>query len=354
MNVLCRPLVAACLCLLVLLAGLPASGQFLPPEILEAETITGEMKAKMADVVDPAMDNLIDGEPEDISKARTSLLQLLNYRDARPAFRNEFSALITRRMDPAVNHDDALVRMNAMIILSAMVDDGSKTLIDTGLEDDNSAVKRWAMKALGRRMFAWQLQGGKTSEISAAVKQVVAKLDQDPPPHPIVVEAGLTALLSTNSPEARAALIGQLNKRVEMHAADPKLSYSAERAAIVGFVSKSIDLVNDRDFQSIVGLNRAMYRYASLIITQAQAGGVSEEQRLNALSMLNESLQGLVRTTAALGKKSPDNQSQVGNWIKNGGWVDLKNLVEKEWATILKGDPFNLKDDQLAVGKAEE
>jgi len=352
MNVLCRPLVAAFICLSALLAGLPAFGQFLDQEILQADSITPPMIDAMTDVIDPEMDRLISGEPESISKARKNLIQLLNYQDASKAFRIAFSTQITKRMDGAVNHDDTLVRMNAMIILNAMVDDDSKALIDSGLEDDSDAVKRWAMKALGSRCRWWRGQGANAQDVADAIKQIVAQLDQNPPPHPIVVDAGLEALLNADSPAARSALVDQLNKRVALHAADSSLSYSPERVAIERF-SGVLSLESKKDFQSTKDLSRAMYRYASLIITQVQAGGMSEDQRLGALTMLLESMQGLVRTTLASKAKPPVNHPNAKNWIQNGGWVDLKNLVEKDWAAILTGNPFNLKPDQLAVGKEE-
>ncbi|MGB0767498.1 MAG: HEAT repeat domain-containing protein [Phycisphaeraceae bacterium] len=359
-KVLCRPLLAALVCVFAMAWGGPADGQFLPQEIIEAEVITTPMTQRMSDVVNPEMRRLIDGEPKGVSDARRKLLQLLNYETASPEFLDAFSKLITARMDQAVNHDDPLVRMNAMIILSEMVDDRSKPLIDSGLEDDSEAVQHWAMKALGQRMRWWTRRGLEAGSATAArpfntkvtdaIAQIVKKLEQDPPPHPIVAGAGLESLIVVNTPAARTAVIDVLNNRVALHAANPDMSYAAERAAIEQFVGQ-LALSTQRDFPSIKGLNRAMYRYAALVIEQARQGQMDEDQRINALSMLLECLLGLARTTAASGKAAPTDQPQARNWIDNGGWVDLKNLVERDWSAILRADPFNLTPKQLEVGK---
>ncbi|MEM9346843.1 MAG: HEAT repeat domain-containing protein [Planctomycetota bacterium] len=355
MNLLSRPLVAAVFASLVFLVGFPAVGQrFLPQEIVQADLITPEMQEKIMFAVDPPMFDLTRDEPKagDVKKAREQIQSLFRA-SAEPsaAYLEALSKAIESRIQPAVQHKSALVRINAMIVLSQMVDDGSVKWIDKGLEDKNDAVKRWAMQALGRRIIWWNLQGGNGNEIDDAIDTVVKMLGQADPPHPVVVASGLDALFKANTTRSRAELIGLLNKRVAMHEKDADMSYSAESAVIEAFAN-ALAFESPRDMASITGLSRAMYRYASLITGQIQAGRVGGGAEKGAEEMCLQCLEGLRKVVAANVNPPPD-FAQARGWIQNDRWEQVKGLVD-EWSALLADDPFRLTQVQLAVKEPEE
>ncbi len=356
MNALSRPLWAALGLMTVILPGFAASAQFLNPDVIQAQQITADMRQQIQTVVAPAMAELIGftdkTDAKNISQTRKKLLDPMESANATPAFLDAFSETITAKMDRAVNHDSELVRMNAMILLSRMTDDGSLPLINAGLEDKSVAVERWAMEALRRRVTTWKTreQAGSApanlpAKLTGVVNQINAKIAQKP--HPIVVAPALLAYLAIDTDEAKQALIDQLGKRIELHAGNPSLSYAAEQAAMERFAQL---LVVARKFNQdqATGLNRVAFRYAKLILEQAKADKISNEHREDALSMLNQCFTCLGQVAAGAQKNAPAGQAQANGAIINGQWQQLDTLLN-DWAGILRAAPFSLTDADLGL-----
>ncbi len=363
-NVLSRPLVAAACSLLVLLAATPALGQrFMPTEIVEADKITEDMNDRIVAMVDPLIFDLTRDEPkpQDITEAREQLLSLFRANQPSAAYLEALSTSISSRISAAVDHESPLVRMNAMIILASMVDDASKTLIDKGLTDKNDAVQHWAVTALGKRAQWWKARiaandgRGKQAKIDAVIAQIKKLIEQKEPPHPIVVRAGLDALVKINTPLSREALIEILNQRVPLHEANPNLSYAPERSVLESFTNVLVSEVPP-DLRSIKGYNRAMFRYAALIIEHSKANRIDQDQEKGAQTMLFLCLQGMANVSAAA--KAPNSPPATHNdakgWIVNGRWDDLEVQINEGWRAILSAPPFSLKPSELAIKPAAE
>ncbi|MFK7788295.1 MAG: HEAT repeat domain-containing protein [Phycisphaeraceae bacterium] len=354
-----RPLVAVVCSLFVLLTAMPALGQrFMPVEIVEAETITEEMNDRILAMVDPPMFDLVQVEvdPKEVSEAREQLLGLLRPSQPSAAYLDALSKAIGGRMADAVSHESPLVRMNAMIILASMVDDGSLVLIDKGMQDKNDAVKHWAVAALGKRVLWWKARiaanagRGLQAKIDGAIAQINKLIDQAQPPHPIVVRAGFDALVKIDTSLSREALIELLNKRVPLHAADPDLTYAPERSAIESFTNILVSQVPP-DMRSIKGYNRALFRYSSLIVDQAKANQIDQDKEKGAHTMLFLCLQGMANVSAAA--KAPNSPPAAHNeakgWIVNGRWDELDGLVNEGWRAIQSAAPFQLSATELQI-----
>lgn len=343
---------------------MPALGQrFLPAEIVQAEVITEEMNDRILSVVEPPMFDLAqpDAEAKDITEARDQVLDLFP-RSNQPsvAFLEALSAAISARINDAVEHESPLVRMNAMIILASMIDDESKPLIDKGIGDQNDGVRRWAVTALGRRASWWRARaaagvGGQQAKIDAAIAQIQTLSEQVQPPHPIVISAGMDALLRINTPRSREALIAILNQRVELHAADPNLTYSPERSALERFTNVLVSEVPP-DARSIKGYNQAMSRYASLIVADAKANRIDQEKERGVQTMLYLCFLGMANVSAAVQAPNspPQDHNQARGWVVNGRWDELDALVNRDWRAILVGPKIGLKAEELAIKPAAE
>lgn len=358
-NVLSRPLVAVVCSLFVLLTAMPALGQrFMPQEIVQAETITEAMNDRILALVDPPMFDLGRPEPDaqDVTQARDQLLGFFRVSQPSPAYLVALSTAISGRMSDAASHESPLVRINAMIVLASMVDDGSKPLIDKGLNDKNDAVKHWAVAALGQRMQWWKSRiavgdgRGLQAKIDAAVGQIKNLIVQPKPPHPIVVSAGLESLATINTPGSREALIEILNQRVPLHEANPNLTYTPERTAIESFTNVLVSEVPP-DMRSIKGYNRAMFRYSSLIIDHAKGNQIDQEKEKDAHTMLFLCLQGMANVSAAAKAPNspPANHGQAKGWITNARWDELAGLTNEGWQSILAAAPFQLSAGELAI-----
>lgn len=334
---------------------MPALGQkFMPTEIVEAETITPEMNERIMIVVDPPLLEMRRPKnPEDVTEARKQLQQLFRANQPTVEYLEALSAAIESRIQEAVEHESALVRINAMIVLSSMVDDGSKKWVDQALNDaeENDAVKRWAMEALGKRMVWWKTLAaagarGNQVKIDDAIKQIIAIISDATPSHPVVVSAALEALARVDTTSSREALIDLINKRVALHKADPDLTFVPERAAIET-LSNALVIESPPDVRSMTGLSRAMSRYSSLILDQFQANRMMQEHEKGAQTMLYQCFSSLARVSAAAKVAVPVDPAQAKNLIGNGRWDELKGFVEKEWAAALAANPFNLKAADL-------
>lgn len=358
-NFLSRPLLAVVGSLFIVLCAMPAHGQrFMKPEIIEAESITEDMSDEIIALVDPPLFDMSDEDvaPEEVKEAREQIQSFFRPTNASPAYLEALSKAISERIGEAVGHNDPIVRMNAMILIGLLVDDGSKALIDKGLKDDNDAVQHWAMVALGKRIQSWQLKQaaggarGIQAKIDAAIGQIKKLVLQETPPHTIVVSAALESLVKVNTPMSREALIGILNARVALHAADPDLTYSPERSAVESFTNVLVGQVPP-DMQSIKGYSQALGRYGALIVDQSKRNQLDPQLEKGAHAMLYLSLQGLANVCAAAKAPNspPANHGQGRDWIKNARWDDLNDLVVKDWGAILQAAPIGLNQQDLAV-----
>lgn len=358
-HVLSRPFAAVVCLLFVLTSAMPAFAQrFMPAEIVQAEAITQEMNDRILALVDPPLFDLTRPEPdaEDIKNAREQLLNFFQSNQPSRAYLVALSNAVNERMPDAVAHESPLVRLNAMIILAEMVDDASKPLIDRGMADDNDAVKHWAVNALGQRILWWRSRiiagdnRGQQPKIDAAIQQIQALLTRAEPPHPIVVGAGLEALVRANTPLSRQATIAVLNQRVALHRADPDLTYTPERSAIESFTNILVSEVPP-DRQSIKGYNRALFRYASLVVDQAGRNQIDQDAEKGAHTMLFLCLQGMANINAAVQAPNspPLNHAQSRDWITNARWDELSGLIDQGWRPILSAPPIQLTPDELDI-----
>lgn len=356
MNAVCRPLWAGVCLLAVLMPGLSASGQaFLPQEVIQAEQITPAMTQQIRAVVDASMDKLIDGDAKAVTEARGKLLGPLENTNASPAFRDAFSEQTTSRMDKAINHDSALVRMNAMIVLSRMTDEKSMALIASGLVDKSEAVQSWAMKALRNRVVTWKNRAGGNAaglnaKFDAAIKQVKTKLETEVPPHPIVVGPALETLLVIDTTAARAELIEQLSQRIALHKADPNLSYAPEQVVAQRFAGV-IALSSPFDQNSANGLSGASFQYAVLIHNQLKAGAIADEKIDSAKDALYQFTTALAQVAAGARTNAPPAQAGLKDAIVKDRWDDIQRLLTNDWAVILRAAPFGLNNEQLGIGE---
>lgn len=358
MNASFRPLCAA-VCLLMVLLGVPASAQnqIIGANIIQAPQIDAAARQQINAYITPAIADLVSGEPDKISNARKNLLNPMGNIGASVAFLDAYSEMISAKMDPAVNHKDlktsVLVRMNAMIIISRLTDDGSMAHIAAGLEDDNVSVQRWAMKGLQERVKTWKNRAKNDNNLNIApkldgvIKQVVAKLEANQAPHPIVVGPGLLTLFEIGTEDAYKALNTQLNKRVELHEKNPKLSYAPEQGAIQQF-APALSIARPFNTELGAGLNQAAFRYARLILSQAKAGKIGDNELNSALSMLNQSILSMGQVSAGGGKNAPAGQGQASAAIKEERWANLEKLLT-DWAVILRAAPFNLTNQDLGL-----
>lgn len=348
MNAVCRPLWAAACLLVLLLPGTGAGAQYLDGAVISARTIDAAAREKIEAFVVQPMGQLTAEDAETISKARTTLLRVLDDPTASPAFLSAISGMITARMDKSVNHDNELVRLNAIIIISRLTDEGSMALVEAGLEDDSAAVQRWAMEALRRRVARWKDTDANANrdKIKSVYEKVKSKLSQDDPPHPIVVTTGIKVLLAIDTSESRKAVLDMLDKRIALHTADPELSYSPEQYALQALGPY---LATVRQFELAEGkaLCEAGFRYAGLVLKQID-GLDQQDIPDTSLEMLYQCYLAMSQIAARVNVNAPARQANVSNMILNANWADVRAL-QGEWAGILKAGPFNLTDQDLGL-----
>ena len=344
-HVLLRPLSVAVCLLLTLAAGSAWAAPPLPQRIIAAENPDGEMREQMEEHSNRAMDGLLSADPEQIAEARDDVVRTLENDAATAGFLEAYSAMLTARLGEAIDHEELLVRVNAMIMLRGMVDQGSRAMLTRGRADENPGVQRLAMQALHQRVLWWQEQGGNAQDINNAVNEVIALLNQRPAPHSIVVAPALRLLYDV--PGARDALIQQIIERAALHTDDPNLSYAGERDIIARL---AYDMSLNFSGAEAPGIIRAAFLYSQLITNQLQADAINNNARDDAIEMLRQSAQALGQICAGARKRPPADQTvAVSEWIPSAQWDDLENLLMESWVPILRTAPFGLDDQELGV-----
>lgn len=360
MNALNRPLwVAVCSLCVLLMASDARAQRYLNKTIIEAKTLDASMTKAMAELADAAVADLMSAEGKQVSSGRTDLTRALTDQQASPEFKTAFSKMIYAKLDKAkaFSHKKTLVRLNAMIVLSETVDDESLDALSKGLFDESVAVQRWAVSGYRNRVAWWQsqIEAGQEKapieqKISSALKTIDTMLDQRPAPHPIVVGPALNLYIDINTAASRAAFVDQLNKRVALHAADPKLSYAAEYAAIERLTRLLAFKITDQ--KASVGLGRASYRFAKVILDSIAKNKAKKGNFRDAKAMLSQCMQALGTIAARANIDLPNDQSKkVREWVVNNDWDKLQGQLDKFWLPMLTDSkkPFKLKQEDLAT-----
>ena len=322
-------------------AGLPAFGQDrIPVEIIVAEELSDDQQETITGYVDHWCQRLNGGEDAEVTLARRRLAEPLNQGRATEAFLRAYTEPVQPCLDEAVQSDRMIVRLNAMIVTTDMTGETALPLIRQGVQDENAAVRYWAVKAV--RTISTQRSWPSEQE-----RQLLDFLTESLRGEQAgaVVQQLMLSITELDLAEAPGRTLEALNRRIAAHRANPGRAVQAEQAGLRQLFRKLMG--GDAGNQTLRQLGRTAYLYMRVAVTQLQAGNVPEQHRDGYTSLVLLADHIMRNTHDALNgtQNLPD---PIQSLVQQQQWQQLMVRVDR-WQTIMKNPPFNFTDNNLAL-----
>lgn len=180
---------------------------------------------------------LLKGDDDTMGEARNRLIEPLQ-KGGSATFSVAYSASVSRELGKALQVDRVQVKLNAMIVVSKLIDSSAINLIKQGLGDGSPACRIWGAKAAYEFAVAGRLTPEDEKGLLKPLEGVLAR-DQAPE----VLEQVLRVMAEFKSDDAVKATLGALNQRLSLFAGDSKLSI---RADLEGLRSVYVRMVQAR------------------------------------------------------------------------------------------------------------
>ncbi len=195
----------------------------IPSEDRQSEAaVSTQTAGRVDEYVSHWCQQLLDAPDSKVRGAAEMLAEPLRAVGA-DTFKAAYSARCSNQLDEVLKSKRVVVRINAMIAVGSLVDRGALELIETGLADASPGVRFHAGGAMAR--FAQENSLGADDQRATVEHLSGACRDES---FQLVLEQLIGALGSLSVDEAQDALLDVVNKRVDVHMADPALPVSAE------------------------------------------------------------------------------------------------------------------------------
>ncbi|MCC6680043.1 MAG: hypothetical protein IT445_03980 [Phycisphaeraceae bacterium] len=309
--------------------------------------------------VDYYIHQLVSGQEDAIVDGRNELVAPME-KGGSKTFNEQYSVIVARKLDasaamnkPAAPSGDdeqanrkeaarqVVVRLNTMVVSSRLIkDDHVINLILKGIEDENPAVRYWAVRAV--------IGGGESNLAQEQKNKLVTTLGRQVNVEQVeeVVRQLLLALIEQ---DAADQVLQALNEQIKQHVDKPRLTYDSNREAMRSLLRKiQVDLASGQVVdQSFRQLARAACRYMELITKQTPGAALDEETERDHLEMVKLCDMVLRQAHEALqsGVSAPPSIDAAA-FGKN--WSALQ-VAATQWHAVLMQPPFNFTEDDLAT-----
>ncbi len=126
-------------------------GQQIPNRIVSSENPNSQDMVEVRGYVLELISQLSDGEnQEDIRDARSKLCEPLVRAGSAHGFRERYSLLLSEALLGVMENESALVRLNALVIVSKFDGGMGASLLAGGMSDESEGVRYWSAKSVVR------------------------------------------------------------------------------------------------------------------------------------------------------------------------------------------------------------
>jgi hypothetical protein len=320
-------------------------GPRISQQIINATTVlNADQRQQITTYVTDWADLLESGDVEDVSRGRARLIEPFNFAGATDIFITAYSAAVTMKLKPLIDHDDALVRVNGMLVLRHVSERGVVDLVRTGLEDENPGVRYLAAQAAGAIGANSRVLPEQRQRIFDAIQTTLAT-EQDQR----VVEQLLLAMLGVAAEaDARKTLISHVNRRLDVHASFPQLPLKAVVEVQARLYRRIISQGGD-DTETI----RAMLPVAarSLLLASAvldrQLGEPGVDTQYKKLIEITDTILrwGVEKLAPELMNNAP---AKLEESVQRRDWKAVMVRAE-EWKHLLTQVPLSYPADQVQI-----
>lgn len=336
-----RHLLAPAVALGLLIAA-PARAQVdIGQDVKIAASLTAEQAQQVDQYVGEQMNGIISGNPDRVVDGRQKLLSQFRTPGASDAFLNAMSNAVMKSMKEAVEHEELLVRLNAMIVATRLTTPEAIDVLRDALKDDSAAVRFWGAKALRDLVERTELPRNRQMDILQTIEPLIVPEAQVP-----VVKVHFQTLAEMDIPEARKTLINMLNLRASFHVARPNQPHIAtEEGLRQAYLKLATDTGNIRAERK--ELVRAAYRYLDLISKQLADGDVMADNVANHGEMVNVTYTVLNWGWTNAGgdpKKLPENPKTAVQFKR---WQEVRRTVQSFERLLTAPGPYQFEPQEL-------
>lgn len=326
----------------------------LPASILRPSGVLDEAQTKtINEYVIYWIDLLNAGTDEEIAQARDKLAQPFKLGNAaNDIFLAGYAAAIKVRLSEAMKSNRLIVKINAMLVLQYLTEEGVVELLRQGLEDQAPAVRYRAAKAAGEvaRRDAARGEAGRLNEeqklgILAAIRQAFgAETDE------LVMEQLLTALIGlVEMPQARQYLLTKVNDRVSVHHRNPNLPAKAGIEAIQTFTTrlareKAQGNLDPEEAKQVAVVCLRWFDVSAIVLDEDRADERMRGQYQKLLQATDKYLRWALRALAP--EIQPPNE--IDDMLRSGDWKFIRVLSE-EWKAKWQQSPMSLPAREMQV-----
>ena len=303
-------------------------------------------KAIINSYVQKWVGQLVDGSDDQVQEARQKLIVPL---DDNPTqyFLIEYRRKMVGRLVSAFRSKRFIVRLNVMIIASALGDPGATNLLTDGLQDENPGVRYWSAMAVAN---ITAVSDKLTDVQQQALLKALASALQVEQVEP-VLQRLMLALAALDIPGAAPMVLDALNKRVPAHLANPRLALIAEIVGMKRLIRRMIADPNGVTSRDVRLFTIVAVRYFILAAMLLEENKIPESTMSDYVSMLeraDEYLHWLAQQQGVTKDQLPQElRKPIKPLVDGKAWPRTK-LRAAEWENLLLNN-LKFKPEELEI-----
>ncbi len=345
--------------LLLCAAPLRAQERRLSSDILStASALDPAQTRTVASFVADLVDQLLNGNQDQVLDARTTLVEPFVTPNASNIFKTAYSTALTKALEVGVTSDRMLVRINVQLIIGQLTDPTAIALVETGLKDKSPAVRYLAAKsgaAIGARFElpanpedpAYTSNGEVQRKLLTAL---VATLSSES--DYIVVEQLLAGIGALNLPEARDKLMLGLTERVTVRAVNTQLPVAAEHNTLTRVFSRVVReatagrAVEPNFLKMLAVVAGRNMRLSAKLLDENGVPAALAPQHAEMIKLGDTIIRWTAQQLKTPADKLPKDDIKAG--LDGRKWTEVRLRVE-EWINLMTGAPFSFPPSLLSV-----
>lgn len=257
-------------------------GPQLDPQLLnQQQPLTSTEKQQITSYVDFYLDELQNGSPQQVSVARSRLLDPLRRPQVPQGFMQGYTEVYVQRVLNRLAEGRDAMRLNVMIVAPRLAVQEALQLIQQGLTDENPGVRYWAAKALATIAQRPTDQNGLSSEQQLAALDLLRNSIGNESSNAVLTQL-LQAMSKLEVREAFDALLDALIRRLAFHTNSAGEPMMPEQEALRNLFQTLVRL--EAQGQNVQDPVRQIARAALLYMTIAARQAEQAEQAGQPLS----------------------------------------------------------------------
>lgn len=330
--------------------ALAQAGRSLPSDIITAQELSSEQRDRVVQYASHWCERMLAQRDADVSEAQRRLTEpLRSPAGPSPRFLEAYSEPLVDGLARCLAADERThVRLNAMIVVAYMPPAPAIELIGQGVEDENPAVRYWALKSVQQIANRHGWSNGQQLELLEMLTEVLRQEQAT-----VVVRQVMLGLVGLDVRDAMEQTLEALNERADAHEASPGQALAPELTGLEQLFRRLIEAEDaaaaSRDLRE---LSRTAYRYIRLAAVSLNDGSVASEYAATYRSLILLADQILHEAHSELdGGQNPP--PRVGSDVQNEDWSQVLDKAQ-QWGALLQEPPFNFTAGELALAPADE